>query len=340
MKLNTLIVLCILAFLTSCNGQSIYQSSISQNQIVIGDTVNQLSNNIMVVYQDSKNKYWFGSWEDGVYSYDGKTIIHFTTKHGLKYNRIDEIKEDKYGNIYFNTCSPTSVITKFDGKKFIQLTKTPSNEWKILPDDLWFKPSYRFDGKILHELQFPKHPTYDNPFEIYSIYKDKKGNIWFGSNPVGVCRYNGKTFDWIGESDVTELHGGGANGVRSIIEDKEGYFWFNSEYRYNVFDTTTNKGIFYERLKSIGNLDGKKDSNLNEYLSITKDNDNNLWIATYRNGVWKYDGNRVTHYSVKENSKDILLFYIYKDNSGNIWLGTHENGLWKLSGDTFVRFKI
>ena len=28
----------------------------------------------------------------------------------------------------------------------------------------------------------------------------------------------------------------GSNGVRSIIEDKEGYFWFNSQYRYKVYD--------------------------------------------------------------------------------------------------------
>lgn len=357
MKLNILLVLSMVTFLTSCNGQNANPSNNFkklENQIVIGDTVNQLGNNIMVVFQDSKNVHWFGSWETGIYRYDGKTLINYTTKHGLKHNRIDEIKEDKNGNIYFNSCFPSSVITKFDGhqfiqlttkvsldgQQFIQLTAKTSNDWKLLDDDLWFRPAYRFDGKDLHELQFPKHPKFKNPFEIYSIFKDKKGNVWFGSNPVGVCRYNGKTFDWITENDVTELDGGPANGVRSIIQDKDGYFWFNSKYRYNVFDSTAANGdTFYERQKSIGNLDGKTDSNLNEYLSIAKDNDNNLWIATYRNGVWKYDGHNVKHYSVQENGKDIHLFYIYKDNNGDIWLGTHENGLWKLNGETFIRFK-
>ncbi len=62
-------------------------------------------------------------------------------------------------------------------------------------------------------------------------------------------------------------------------------------------------------------------------------------IATYQNGVWKYDGNKVKHYSVQVNGKDINLFYIYKDNNGDIWLGTHENGVWKLNGETFDRFK-
>jgi hypothetical protein len=49
----------------------------------------------------------------------------------------------------------------------------------------------------------------------------------------------------------------------------------------------TNNSTFYNRIKSIGCLDGKKDGDLNEFLSIIKDNSNNLWIAIYVNGVWK-----------------------------------------------------
>ena len=49
----------------------------------------------MVIYQDKKNVYWFGSWETGVYKYDGKELVNFTTKHGLIKNRIDEIKEEQ-----------------------------------------------------------------------------------------------------------------------------------------------------------------------------------------------------------------------------------------------------
>lgn len=350
LKFRLLLFFGLSAMLTSCSGQNktLNDPSIKSNaSLPKGDTVTDIGHNIMVVYQDKNNIYWFGSWETGLYRYNGKTIIHYTTKHGLTNNRIDEIKEDKYGNLYLNSCYPVSAITKFDGSKFVQLKAEPGNDWKLLPDGLWFKASnnsrhiYRFDGRVLYELQFPKHPKFDNPFEIYSIYKDKKGYIWFGSNPVGVCRYNGKTFDWITEDDVTELHGGPANGIRSIIEDKEGYFWFNSAFRYKVSDSAaTERESFYKRIKSIGSLDGKEDGNLQEYLSIAKDPENNLWIATYRNGIWKYDGVNVKHYPVKENGKDLYLFYIYCDNFGNLWLGTHENGVWKFNGNTFEKIRL
>jgi len=79
-----------------------------------------------------------------------------------------------------------------------------------------------------------RNPSHPNPYTAYSIYKDSKGNIWFGTAALGVIRYNGKSFDWISENDVTEIHDKPANGVRSIIEDRDGYFWFNTLFRYNV----------------------------------------------------------------------------------------------------------
>ncbi|MEZ5147299.1 MAG: two-component regulator propeller domain-containing protein [Bacteroidales bacterium] len=116
--------------------------------------------------------------------------------------------------------------------------------------------------------------------------------------PVGVCRFDGKSFDWITEEDVTEFRDEGANGVRSILEDKNGDFWFNTEYRYSVYDSVTLKiNTFYTRRESIGGLDGKKESGLDEYLSSAIDNNHNLWFVTYLDGVWKYDGMKITHFT-------------------------------------------
>jgi ligand-binding sensor domain-containing protein len=164
---------------------------------------------------------------------------------------------------------------------------------------------------------------------------------------MGAFRYNGKSFDWILQKDVVEIFNEpseGSNGVRSIIEDKEGYFWFNSKYRYKIYDTkktsvNNSDSTFYRREKSIGSLDGKNDGNLVEYLSISKDDNNELWIATYNNGVYQYNGKQITHFMVKDGSKEINLFTIYKDNQGNLWLGTPETGAYKFNGKTFERFK-
>jgi ligand-binding sensor domain-containing protein len=242
------------------------------------------------------------------------------------------------------------------------------HEWKLRPDDLWFRCTqdsgliYRYDGEKLHRLIFSghrladefmaKHLSMNHPslrnsaYSVYTIYKDSRGNVWFGTAAAGACRYDGKSFDWITETDVSELHDGPSNGVRSIIEDKDGYFWFNTMYRYNIYGSHSTSGnnpdqeaSWYTREKSIGSLDGREDGDLTEYLSIARDNHDALWFATYRDGVWRYDGKKITHFPVKDGSKDITLFTIYKDHAGDLFLGTHETGTYKFNGKTFERFQ-
>jgi ligand-binding sensor domain-containing protein len=120
---------------------------------------------------------------------------------------------------------------------------------------------------------------------------------------------------------VTEFRNEGANGVRSITEDKNGDFWFNTENRYSVYDSTTLKSNkFYTRHESIGSLDGKNTIGLNEYLSTVRDNDNNLWFVTYRDGVWKYDGTKITHYQVQEIQKTLLYSVFTKTTMASFGL--------------------
>ncbi|MBK8705254.1 MAG: hypothetical protein IPN33_17950 [Saprospiraceae bacterium] len=143
-------LLFILAILNSCSGQNTSRESNNAlsdplSPIAWGDTVKEPGNNIMTVYQDSKNNYWFASWQDGLYKYDGKTILHYTTKSGLPHNRVEDIQEDKWGNIYFNTSGG---VCQFDGQKFSPLPIMESIEWKLQPGDLWFK-SLQFGGRSI-----------------------------------------------------------------------------------------------------------------------------------------------------------------------------------------------
>jgi ligand-binding sensor domain-containing protein len=357
MKLRISLLSGILALLTSCNGQDLLQSANSSSStapLAGGDSVNALGDNIMVVYQDTKNNYWFGSWESGLYRYDGKTLLHYTTDHGLPHNRIAEIREDKSGILYFNTLEG---ISRFDGKHFVTLNETAADEtgWKLDPDDLWFMcphysgTAFRYDGNALYRLKLPKTQTGQaflsqrtntwSPYAVYTVYKDSRGNIWFGTAALGACRYDGKSVDWISEEDVTELHNGPSNGVRSILEDKDDRFWFNTLYRYKVYGNPAGNP-FYSREPGPGSLDDRKEGGITEYLSIARDNDDVLWFVTYRDGIWRYDGHKKTQYVIKDGDQAITLFSVYKDNNGTLWLGTHKNGAYRFNGKEFERFVL
>lgn len=365
MKLHPFLFSCLLTLLASCHSPNPSKTTTSHPETTPGDTVSELSHSIWTVFQATNGDYWFGGNAGGAYRYDGKTIIYYSAKDGLSSQRVGGFQEDKQGNIYLSTLDG---IIKFDGHTFATLTpipgKGPGDNWKLQPDDLWFSMlgkngehgPYRYDGKDLFQLEFPKHYMADDyfkmfpdkpwsPYEVYYIYKDHKGNMWFGTSNFGLCRYDGTSLSWLYEDELTNTPDGGSFGIRSILEDTKGKFWFcNTHYRYNISaDSIIEQGkvlIKYEKEQGIAGIKYTDGTDFVYIMSMTEDNDGNLWMATYSGGVWKYNGKEVTHYDVKDDAKDVTLFSIYKDKKGQLWLGTHEAGAYKFNGQTFEKFKL
>jgi hypothetical protein len=148
-----------------------------------GEVVTELDKQIWRVFQAKNGDYWFGSKDRGVYRYDGKTLVNFTTKDGLDYDPVGGIQEDKSGNIYFATASDAGSgrrgqgVSRFDGKAFSPLTvpekAAPADAWKLQPDDLWFGGGgdtgtvFRYDGKTLHRLALPATKEGDDHLAAY-----------------------------------------------------------------------------------------------------------------------------------------------------------------------------
>ncbi|MFZ4543594.1 MAG: ligand-binding sensor domain-containing protein [Saprospiraceae bacterium] len=374
MKTIPIIVLSALALLFSCKGQDTKRLAYDKiANIAKGDRVSVLGNDLMNILQDKNNIYWFGSWTDGVYRYDPgttaghkKSIAHFTTKDGLCDNKIEAIQTDKSGNIYFTTGNG---ISQFDGKRFktLEPSSASTSDWKLQTDDLWFKGAqdsgvvYRYDGSKLYRLKFPKtkagedfiakYPRSQNPFmtynpyDVYKIYKDRKGNVWFGTSSLGICRYDGKKHEWMYEKHLSELEGAGSFGIRSILQDEKGKFWFcNTKYRYNIEKSESDKSdsIHYRREKGIENLVTKDGKDFTYFMSIIEDKNGEIWMAD--RGVWRFNnrahgkGQQLTFYPTTDADKIVSVFSIYQDNFGDIWLGTHEHGVYKFNGKAFERF--
>jgi len=343
--------------LLSCSGQVNAKYKPAETNIPeTGKTAAEIDNRIWKIFQDSKGNYWFGSNGNGVYKFDQKTVTQFTTIDGLVHNQIRGIQEDKSGNLYFETSNG---ISKYDGQKFTTLTaiKSLNNEWKLQPDDLWFgynaNDLYRFDGTFLYELTLPRQDLKKAfgtepegvPFEsnnkstyaVYGINKDKEGNIWIGTVTAGAYRYDGKTLLWFGEKELSTLPDGRVPGVRSMIQDKDGYFWLSNFYSKYRIDPALPKG--YEKLKAVDlPIEITKDKILYFNAGIA-DEAGNLWMTTYKGGVWKYDGKMLTNIEVKKGTENIPLITIYQDNNGTIWLGTDNDGVYKQNGEKFEKFE-
>ncbi|WP_411896098.1 two-component regulator propeller domain-containing protein [Winogradskyella sp. A2] len=349
-----------LSIFFSCNGQNKFKNLNSPGKVIpLGETVSKLDQKILLIFQDSNNNLWFGGNDKGVYKYDGKGLVLYTEKDGLIENNIWGIQEDRFGNLYFDT---TEGVSKFDGQQFTALdiieNNSGKNEWKLEPNDLWFRMGwnnsgpYRFDGIHLYHLQFPKNEMENefnsinpnasyNPYSVYYIYKDSKDHMWFGTSNLGIYKYDGSDISWMYENHLTQTPKGGSFGIRSIIEDKDGYIWIcNSKYKYKILrdNVKTNdlKQINYQR--ELG-IESKGLERL-YFMSMTVDNNGDLWMVTYDNGVWRNKGNELIHYPINDGDTEVLLFSIYKDKQGTLWLGTHNAGVYKYNGESFEKFEL
>lgn len=343
---------------TSPNSMSVQAPSGRAAPLAVGDNVAELDDRIFHIFQASDSVYWFGSDGKGVYRYDGTALVRFTTEEGLTGDRIRGIQEDRWGNIF--VCGEPGGVSRFDGRAFRSLTAMDSSrsEWKLGPDDLWFPGGqdsggvYRWDGTSLHWLTFPKtepgeahiaaHPRskYPNarysPYDVYTIFKDSKGHLWFGTAILGACRYDGSSFVWVGTGE------NGSFGVRSIVEDKEGRFWLSNTLSRFAEDPNPHTPRAAEpdahRFRKEAGIATDADP-YPVFMSSVWDKEDVLWMATLGAGVWRYDGAKVTHFPVEHDDKPIWIYSIYRDRQDALWLGTHEHGVYKFNGSTFEKFQ-
>jgi streptogramin lyase len=340
-------------------GQDEAPSSQSRSQklsVGLGETVSEMAKDLFHVFQAKDGCHWFASRSEGLFRYDGKTITRFSIKDGLPGDDIDGIQEDKHGNLYFKTDQG---ISKFDGRSFVTLEPIAAGEWKNQPNDLWFGGGqdsgvvYRYDGKSLHRLEFPRTNAGDqhhldfprskfpnarfSPYDVYTIFKDSKGNLWFGTAVLGVCRYDGTSFEWIPEDELRN----GSFGTRSIFEDKDGRFWFtNTRHRYAIHDDSAiGASQWYKKENGIGDLSGHKHGDYEVFVSSALGDNGVLWMANLDGVVWRFDGKTMTRYPVMENGVQHWIFSIYRDKQGVLWLGTQAHGVYRFNGKSFEKFR-
>jgi signal transduction histidine kinase/ligand-binding sensor domain-containing protein len=200
--------------------------------------------------------------------------------------------------------------------------------------------------------------------QVYCGYKDRNGNLWFGTNGGGASKYDGKDF-----VNYTTAQGLANNVVWSIAEDKGGNIWFGtdgggvSKYDGKIFTSyTTAQGLVDDVIQSIttdkkGNLwfgalagaskyDGHTFINytaaqgLPNYpvKAIVEDTIGNLWFGTLGGGVCKYDGHSFQNYTKANGLSNDSIRCILQEKAGNLWFGTWGSGVNKFDGKNFTNY--
>jgi ligand-binding sensor domain-containing protein len=206
---------------------------------------------------------------------------------------------------------------------------------------------------------------------VRSMYQDKKGNYWFGTNTDGIIRYDGKTLE---NMDI----GQGEKGVsvREIVEDKWGSIWFATSAGLMKFDGSKfetfsvevglndpeiwslyidrNEQMWVSTSGGVSHFDGKKfvpflmpttmvddpQHMLSDKLvmQFLEDKHGVMWMAMDGNGIFKYANGEFVHLTTKNGLTDNNVASLMEDKQGNMWIGTFYGGASKFDGTHFTNY--
>ena len=153
---------------------------------------------------------------------------------------------------------------------------------------------------------------------ILCSFKDKTGNLWFGTSGNGVSRYDGKAF-----ANFSSADGLAHNLINSIAEDSKGNIWFSTFGGVSIYD-----GVSF---KNFTIADGLPD---NDVLQSLEDRHGNIWLTTAK-GLCRYlpasndtAARLFVQYDGKNGFTGDYARAIIEDKKGNIWVSA-DRGVMK-----------
>lgn len=267
------------------------------------------------IFDDSEDRMWLAT-SAGLYQFDpdNKTFTPFQTSADEKAPKdlSFEVAEDKFGDLWIATKQGLRRLNR-ETLKPVPLSTSDKNSFGI--ENAWVK----------------------------TVYCDRVGNIWIGTQGRGIFRYDASTgsfANFVHDDRPTSV---AHNDILTFAEGPDGKMWIGTENGgISIYNPATNAFTTYK------NVEGDNASLTNNSVYyIYKDDQQNMWLGTYSGGVnflprygEKFALQRAATDGRPGLSNSIVLDVI-TDSQGKIWIGTDGGGLNKYdpATHTFTSYK-
>lgn len=325
------------------------------------------SNKITDLYEDRSGNFWIGT-KNGLNRMDRTTrkFTHFKHEPGrpesLSHDYIYNIYEDRDGQLWFGTYAAGLNRWNPLDEDFTRIRHRAGDPESLSNDYIhaiyqdrggvfWIGTDSGINkwapGKKKFACWRPGSGNSDSnnyiaaSRDVWSIYKDKQGDVWFGTTN-GLHRWNRNTDKHkVYRHDPQDPDTISHDRVMAIHKDSDGFFWFGTYANgLNRFDPRTGK--FQRFLHLNGDV-----SELSEprVYSICEDKNGQLWFGTH-NGLNRLDKktDRFSRWQHDPDKRDSLsdnsVFHLHEDRRGVLWIAT-GNGLnrWNPEYGNFTSWK-
>ncbi|MDR2824275.1 MAG: response regulator [Prevotellaceae bacterium] len=329
--------------LVATSGQGIFLLKKNEKNAKFNKQLSDLLNSkfVSLLYRDKLQNLWIALETGGLYCYNSAadTMQFFDSQSGLSSNYVSAIAEDNSGNIFIGTLTNGLNIYNTSTKtlKFI-----PLSDSELLIRSLYFLKNGNLligtDGQGL-KIYLPANQSissYDanalqmdlSNGKVHSILQDRDNNLWLGLFQKGVVflPHASNSFQYWGARQWRN-NPIGDGCVMSIFVDSEGVTWVgvDNEGIYGI-DHSGGQIAHFTKTASPNSVS-------NIVVSITEDDEKNLWIGSYTHGLAKV--NKKTGYaSYIQQLAGQKVYFVTQDRDKNILAATYGAGMFIINPKT------
>lgn len=307
-----------LLFLNACerNNYDLLDPSTAGVWTYFDTTTGLPSNQVRDIKLDSKNNLWFTFPGYGTAKFDNLTWTYYRTgTTPLLNDGVICTAEATDGKIIFGTSNGISILSDNNvwssyidpvASMYVNSIKVASNGW------IWIGTQNQ--GYYVNKGSgFEKNLTarYKN---VNVIEEGVNGNIYLGTDS-GLIRFDGSGYTYLSKDN-----GLPDNKISSLYLDKKERLWIGTEGGKTV-SWIDNKGMHQLNLMTASDSLHVKD--------ILEDRSGDIWFATFKNGLIRYDGVIPFSFRVSNGFRENMIYSIAEDKDGNLWFGLYSKGLAK-----------
>ena len=146
-----------------------------------------------------------------------------------------------------------------------------------------------------------------NNYSVRTIYQDKTGYLWFGTN-LGLVRFDGINNILFNQKDSLA-----DDIVTALCEDKQNQLWIGHKNGKITIHSKQTGFVRFDPEEGIGDK---------EISSIVVDSSGTVWFSTLGEGIYYYKNKRLYNVNVDDGLLDNYCYCLSIDNKQNVWVGT------------------
>lgn len=301
-----------------------------------------LSNSLInQVFQDHLGFIWVAT-EDGLNRFDGIKYTSYSHNknedNSLKSNFVIALAEDKDGNLWVGQINGLQVYDcdteSFRGVRFFVagFEIHPYVSCILCTDngDIWITTSgygiFRIKKDTDAPIQLMDLNERLSSYFLRTIFEDRDGIVWIGSDNEGLNSYNPKT-DKVRSFTQSDIKGHAlqSNNISSICQDDQDGIYIGS-LNGGLVCLDKETGLIEKIQSARSGEDNLPVKNI--YVGFS----NRLWVGTDGFGLKLLNklSNQLESYAPSSSSFDFSkskIHSIIEDDEGNLWVGIFQKGL-------------